>query len=190
MELDERQKAAVERLEAAAPSRGIDLEAIAAWVESRPVADTERELTAAELEVLEAEGLSERSVSTGPWIEAFGEELRLEEEALDAEAAAKKLGFSASRVRQLLGEHRLYGIKQGRGWILPRWQFRPRGKGAIPGIEEVLEVMPRDLHPLSVRGFMSTPQPELRLAGEAVSPLDWLSSGGDPAPVAALAAEL
>lgn len=190
MEINERQRAAVDRLEAAAPSRSIDLEALAAWVESKPVSDSERELTAAELEVLEAEGLSERGVAVEPLIEGFGEELRQLDEALDAEAAARKLGLSSSRVRQLLGEHRLYGIKQGRDWRLPRWQFRSRGKGAVPGVEEVIEVMPRDLHPLSARGFMFTPQPELRLSGEATSPLDWLSSGGDTAPVAALAAEL
>jgi len=185
-----RMNATLRRLQDAASKRSFDLDAVADWLERKPVIDSERELTAAELDVLEAEGLSEPGVAVGPLISGLAEAVRASDESLSAGAAAKKLGISTSRVRQRLGEGRLFGIKQGRDWRLPRWQFRQRGTGTIPGIEAVLEVMPRDIHPLSAQGFMSTPQPELRVEGEAVSPLEWLGSGGDPQSVAVLAEEL
>gem|GEM_PF-5050260 len=41
-----------------------------------------------------------------------------------------------------------------------------------------------------MQGFLTSPKPELELRGERVDPLRWLAAGGDPEPVAGLAAEL
>ena len=54
-------------------------------------------------------------------------------------------------------------------------------------LEAWLPVLPADLHPLSVAGFLTTPQPDLRIGGRPVSPLEWLRSGGDVDPVLSVA---
>jgi hypothetical protein len=69
---------------------------------------------------------------------------------------------------------------------IPRWQFTD--DGALPGLPTVVRALPPGEHPLGVLAFMTTPQGELELAGTPVSPVQWLRAGGDPAPVAELAA--
>jgi hypothetical protein len=185
---------ALRQLEAAAEPHNLRVPEIlgklAALLEGESVFEAQRELTAAEREVLEEQGLGEMEPEPDAALRAFGAELELFADAYDAAGAAKKLGVSTSRVRQLLGSGRLYGVKQGRDWCLPRWQFRARGKGTVPGIDAVIHALPPDLHPVSVFGFMTNPKPELVLDAEPVSPLRWLAGGGDPAPVARLAREL
>ena len=101
-----------------------------------------------------------------------------------AEAAAR-LGVSGSRVRQMLAERALCGVRDGaRGWRIPSWQFV--GARTVPGIAEAIKALDPRLPPLSVQGFFSTTQPELADR----TPLEWLNSGGDPAAVVALAADL
>jgi len=51
----------------------------------------------------------------------------------------------------------------------------------------VMSALPPDLHPLSTAGFFATPQPELEVDGRTLAPAAWLSAGGDPGPVVALA---
>jgi hypothetical protein len=50
--------------------------------------------------------------------------------------------------------------------------------------------MSRDLHPIAVFRFLSEPSPDLEIEDEPVSPLAWLATGGNPEPVAAIAATL
>jgi hypothetical protein len=96
-----------------------------------------------------------------------------------AEAAAL-MGVGNSRVRQLLGGEcpRLYGIKKDRrgSWRLPRFQFDEQG--LIPGIDQVLPELPRDLHPLEVVSWFRSPSPDL-ITGDGArhSPLQWLRAG-------------
>jgi hypothetical protein len=109
-------------------------------------------------------------------------------DALTAGEAARRLGVDESRIRQRLGEGSLYGVKLRGGWRLPRFQFGR--KGIVPGIDVVLMRAPRDLHPIELYTWLSTPDVDLELAGRAVSPLEWLKTGGDPRRAADLAADL
>jgi hypothetical protein len=105
--------------------------------------------------------------------------------------AARLLGVDPSRVRQRLGERTLYGVKAGRGWRLPAFQFDlDQPDRLVPGIGAVLAALPRDLHPVAVYNWLTLPDPDLIWQGEPVSPLDWLRSGGDPETPAAIAADL
>lgn len=186
----------VTRLASLAESRALDPETLVSWIEEalrRTAAASPqpaRELSAPERHIIAEEGLADQTASEEPLAASIRGYLRLLDEALDVRAAAERLDVSPSRVRQLLGARRLYGVKAGRDWRLPRWQFRARGAGLVPGIERVSEALPPHLHPLTVEGFVGTPKPELEPAGKPVSPLVWLASGGDPEPVALLAEDL
>lgn len=91
-------------------------------------------------------------------------------------------------MRQRLAARTLYGIKRGRDWLLPAFQFTEAG--AVPQLGAVLPRLQPDLHPVAVANWFTQPSPDLLLEGEPVSPRDWLRSGGAPGPVAALAAAL
>ena len=79
----------------------------------------------------------------------------------------------------------LYAFKTAHQLRLPGWQFH--GDEPLPGLRAVLAALAPGLHPLEVAGFMTTPEADLEVAEEAVSPRDWLVSGGKPAAVAHLA---
>ena len=102
---------------------------------------------------------------------------------------AAKWGLDDSRIRHRVRNRVLYGVRMGRALRLPTWQFgddlRP-----LPGLATVLAALPEGMHPREVEGFMTTPQADLRVRGRDVSPRDWLLTGGDPAQVAAYAADL
>ncbi|HVW39815.1 MAG TPA: DNA-binding protein [Amycolatopsis sp.] len=112
----------------------------------------------------------------------------LADSALTAAAAARALGVDPSRIRHKLAARRLTGWKDQSGWRLPAWQFADRG--ALPGLDVVLAAVPGDQPALVVAAFMTTPQDDLLIGDERVTPREWLMAGGDPAPVAALASTL
>jgi hypothetical protein len=112
----------------------------------------------------------------------------LAESSLTVSAAATLLGIDPSRVRHRLGARRLAGWKDQGGWRLPAWQFTE--DGVLPSLEAVLTAVPEDEPALVVAAFMTTKQDDLVLAGEAVTPRQWLLARGDPRPVAALARTL
>lgn len=63
----------------------------------------------------------------------------------------------------------------------------PADHTAVPGLRQLLEFVPADWHPLSVRGFLRTPHPDITIDGSPATPLEWLRhSGGDIAPVVKL----
>lgn len=103
--------------------------------------------------------------------------------------AAERLGVDASRVRHRVRDHALYGFKIGSSLRLPLWQFTSDGT-PLPGLRAVLAALPADLHPLEVAGFMTTADPDLTVADEALSPRQWLTAGGDVRVVCAIAADL
>ncbi len=103
------------------------------------------------------------------------------------------MGVNPSRVRQRLGgdPRSLYGIKEGKSWRVPKFQFI--GRKPIPGMAEVLPALPRDLHPVEVQRWFSTPHPDLYLDPDErrpVAPLDWLRMGRPAEVVADLARNL
>ncbi len=124
-------------------------------------------------------------------------DLLLQRESLTLEQAAKALGVSTARLRQRLspGQRTLYGVKDGRAWRIPKFQFEKRGK-QVRGIGKVLPQIRPDAHPLSVRAWFTTPHQDL-VVGEhggddeqPVTPIEWLSSGRPIEAVAQLANEI
>lgn len=109
--------------------------------------------------------------------------------SLSVADVARRLGVDTSRVRHRLARRQLVGVRRTDGWHLPSWQF---GDDARPlaGLERVLRALPDEIHPVVTTRFFLTPQPELLIEGTPVSPREWLVGGGDPGPVAALAAAL
>jgi excisionase family DNA binding protein len=111
--------------------------------------------------------------------------------ALTTREAADLLGVSEGRVRQRLKEGTLYGLKAGRENRLPAFQFE--GGREVRGIGEVLRNLDRSVHPVALLGWFTLPNPDLYLDVEeerAVSPREWLLSGGDPGVLVPLAEEL
>ena len=116
----------------------------------------------------------------------------LQRESWTLERAASVLDVSTGRLRQRLSSKNrtLYGIKDGRAWRIPKFQFVKRK--LVRGIEDVLPHVRRDAHPLAVRTWFTSPHQDL-VEGEderPVSPIEWLSSGRPSEVVAALAEEI
>lgn len=126
------------------------------------------------------------------------EELMGKRGSISVAEAATALGLPASRIRRRVGTERsLYGVKRGREWRLPLFQFSAPSKSRklrdlVRNIETVLPVLPADVHPLAVRSFFLTENPDLVVGDDeaAVSPIAWLNAGNSPADVIALAKEL
>lgn len=161
------------------------------------------ELPEAELDVLRNGGFD---VDAGPLLKddpiarATGAYSALMETALTIKEVAGALGRNESRVRQRLLQRSLYGIRRGRNWLLPLFQFQMEGragtrkfKGVVPGVEQVFPALSPDLHPVSVWRWFTSPSTELVLEGTSdkpICPRDWLLAGRDPKPVANLARDL
>ncbi len=111
--------------------------------------------------------------------------------ALTTREAADLLGVSEGRVRQRLKEKTLYGLKAGRENRLPAFQFE--GGGEVRGIGEILRHVERSVHPVALLNWFTMADPDLYLGEEeerAVSPREWLRSGGSPGMLVPLAEEL
>jgi hypothetical protein len=62
----------------------------------------------------------------------------------------------------------------------PTWQFiDDPGRPILPHLSRLLPAFDDDMHPASIRKFMTTPRDRLSLEGEPTSPVDWLLRGGD-----------
>jgi hypothetical protein len=165
-------------------------EALEQVVPARPVLDPRRELTASEIAVLERGGFEPEPLvldDTHPLIKSAAAYAALIGSSLSVAQAASRLHVAGSRVRQRLGERTLYGIKMRSGWRLPLFQFSDQG--TVPGIDVVLPRLDPMLHPLTVVGWFTTPNPDLTYADdeEPVTALTWLMAGRSPSPVAELA---
>ncbi len=108
--------------------------------------------------------------------------------ALSTADAATRMGVDPSRVRQLLGERRLLAMRHGSEWRILDLQFTAHG--LVPNIGSVVAALPDGLPPLAAAMWLRTPEPDLEVAGEPVSPIEWLTAGGDPERVRPLAADL
>jgi hypothetical protein len=113
----------------------------------------------------------------------------IEVKAAPVADVAAALGVSRTRVRQRANERTLYAVRVDDEWRFPLWQFDGEGR-PIRGVGTVMPALPHDMHPVAVWRFMSEPSPDLEILDRKVSPLEWLRSGGDPDPVAAVAREL
>jgi hypothetical protein len=161
------------------------------------------ELPEGELDVLRGGGFD---VEAGPAPEgdpiarAAAAYSALMETALSIKAVAEGLGRNESRIRQRLLQRSLYGIRRGRAWLLPLFQFQVEDrqgvrtvKGVVPNVEQVFPALSPELHPVSVWRWFNSPSTEL-VTDEAperpLSPRDWLLAGRGPRPVAELARDL
>ena len=115
--------------------------------------------------------------------------LALASDSLSVKQAATALGVSEGRIRQRLAARTLFGLAASGGWRLPRFQFAEHGQ-LLRGMDQVLPVLPDDVHPVVVASFLVRPHPDLFLDGAATSPAQWLEGGGPVETVVALAAGL
>jgi hypothetical protein len=153
-------------------------------------------LTAEEERVLASGGFDTsplRAEETEPLARTAIEYARLLQSSLNVEQAAARLNVDPSRIRQrLAAEPRtLYGVKEGRSWRLPKFQFA--GMKLVPGIDQVFAALPRDLHVVAVQRWFTTPHSDLHAdpkEEQSIAPLDWLRTGGAPEVVAELAREI
>ncbi len=106
-----------------------------------------------------------------------------------AQAAARLGGITSVRVRQMIRERALYAVRIDGRWKIPIHQFVH--DGLVPNIPAVNAAVPNTLDAVSVLRWFTTPDPELEAPdGHALSPLDWLKAGMDPAPVIEMAGAL
>jgi excisionase family DNA binding protein len=98
--------------------------------------------------------------------------------SLTVPEAAARLGVHHTRIQQRIKNRTLYGIKVGRDWRLPAFQFTATGE--VPNIGKVLAHVRPQIHPVGLATWLSLPDPDFRIAGHDASPLDWLRSGGNP----------
>lgn len=110
--------------------------------------------------------------------------------ALTEDEVQRVLGVKPSRVRQRIADRSLYAIAVGKERRYPQVQFHERD--LVPGIGKVLQALPEDLHPVEVESWLTSPNPDLLASeeGEALSPREWLISGGSVSPLLAMAREL
>jgi len=109
--------------------------------------------------------------------------------SLGSNAVALRLGLQPSTVRRYVQDRKLYSFKANGRVLFPSWQFTDTRR-PLPHLAEVLAALPPGSHPQTVQGFFTTLQPDLRRAGEAVTPTEWLASGGEPDRVVALASSV
>ncbi len=103
--------------------------------------------------------------------------------SLSVADAAERLGVTTARVRQRLTEGTLWVFTSGRNRLLPPAQFT--ASGAVPHLDQVLPLLGKELHPLTVQALLTEPQPSLIVEGRAVSIVAWLTgSAGSAADIA------
>ncbi len=104
-------------------------------------------------------------------------------------AVAELLGVDRSRISQRISERSLYaftGPSEER--CFPRWQFV--GTKTVPGLKAVLAALDAELHPLTIDHWFTTPNVDLEVEGQPVTPTIWLATGGSPNVAAELARDL
>jgi len=147
------------------------------------------ELTAAEARVLEAGGFAlNECPDKDPLAETATVFAALLNTSLTAKAAAGRLGVHGSRIRQMLTERTLYGFHINRRWQIPEFQFA--GNALVPNIGKVNAVLDPDLHPVAVYQWYMTPDADLEMDDQPLSPLDWLKAGYPLEPILPSASEI
>ena len=149
-------------------------------------------LSAAEKDALVTAGLRlERASKRDLVAESAVRFAALVENSLTAEAVARQIDMTASRVRQLIATRELYSFRLDKKRMAPNFQFRA-GR-IIPNLAEVNQAIPETLHPLGVYNFYHLENADLYGDDEqevGYTPLSWLAEGRDPAPVVFMARHL
>jgi DNA-binding CsgD family transcriptional regulator len=156
--------------------------------------DPAADLPAAETAALRRGGFTMEPADSRPTsalARTAAEYAALRETSLTAIETARRLGVDPSRVRQLLAARKLYGLQVKGAWRIPAFQFQ--GEHLLPGLDEVVPALPKDLHPVGVYHWFTEPNPDLssEKGGEhRMSPREWLLAGYPPRAVAQLATDL
>ncbi|WP_299039404.1 MerR family transcriptional regulator [uncultured Pseudokineococcus sp.] len=120
-------------------------------------------------------------------LDAGGEAVaRLVASSLSAAEVARAAGVDDSTVRHWVRRGEVVSIPAARGRRFPAFQLGPDGR-PVPGLREVLAALVDGLHPLSVERFLTSPDTDLVIDDEQVSPREWLLQGGAVAEVVAVA---
>lgn len=70
--------------------------------------------------------------------------------------AADMLGISPQTVSEWVAQHRLVGLKDGREWRFPAWQFAPdNSEPVLPGLRRLVDAFPGGV--VSLSRWMSRP---------------------------------
>jgi len=173
-----------------------EIDVLASELESREAPPAATTLTRSEEKVLTAGGFDlspVRAEAADPVARATAEYARLLKDSLSVVEAARRLGVNESRVRQrLTGTPRsLFGVKHGREWRLPGFQFSEGG--LVPGIERAIEAVDPAIHPVALYRWLTTENADLPFdesEERLLTPLEWLAGGNPPSVVVELAAEL
>jgi len=158
---------------------------------NRVQADPRTQVTTAEQALLRQGGLAvSRDVSAYDRVraETAAATAALLAQSLTTAEVAERLGVDPSRVRQLLAARQLLASRDGGEWRIPGLQFT--GDRLVPNIGTVVQALPAELPLYGAATWLTSPDPDLEFRGQAVSPIEWLSAGGDPDRVSALAADL
>lgn len=155
--------------------------------------DPAADLPAAETAALQRGGFTMEPADSGPastLARTAAEYAVLREPSLTAAETARRLGVDISQVHQLLASRQLYGLQVRGAWRIPAFQFE--GEHLLPGLDEVVPALPKDLHPVGIYHWFTEPNPDLSSEeGEhRMSPRDWLLAGHPPRAVAELATDL
>ena len=140
-----------------------------------------RRLTQAELAALERMGVSPDALSQPTSLPASHEgalERRdAEVRSYTATEVALLLGVTPARVRQRAAEGSLLARRQSDGWHFPSLQF-PEGR-ELDGWSAVARSIPAGVPLVTIDRTLHASQPQLEIDGRTVSPMEWLSQGGD-----------
>lgn len=175
----------MDRLES---SRATFVAALTARPVTRPPA---AELTADDAQLLDTAGLSQgHTDARAADAETTALIKHLVATALTADEVANGLGITTAQVHTTRLARQLWAITDGQSWLFPAPQFETSADRqplcVIRGMEQVLETLPEDLHPIAIDGFLRTPQPDLA-TDRPVTPREWLLGGGDISTVVAAA---
>jgi hypothetical protein len=88
----------------------------------------------------------------------------------------------------LLAERQLLGMRDGSRWRVLDVNFI--GDALVPNIGRLVSALPKDLPPLAAAIWLTSPEPDLALLDRVLTPIEWLSSGGDVERARALAQDL
>jgi hypothetical protein len=89
----------------------------------------------------------------------FAQRHQLAANGMSRDDAAELLGIAAQSVTAKLASRKLVGIKVGREWRLPTWQFAPdAAAGVLPDLDTLQAVFPGG--PVSLSRWMLRAQPE------------------------------
>jgi hypothetical protein len=158
---------------------------------ARPPIDPVTELDSETRRMFEEGGMTFSPLASGEdvsVVETATEYARLLADSGTIREVAIRIGLTEGRVRQMRRARELFSVREDETWRIP-W-FQIEGDRIVRGLNRVIPELPPDIHPVAAFRMLTLPNPDLELQDTAVSPIAWLRSGADPAPIVELAADL